>query len=120
MCELTQPWEEPKKDIDRRIKANPDLFPVGIIDDRVVATVMRRRDENRDWVEYLAIHLLFRRKGIGCQLVKTSEEKLSAQECSKMCLLIQQESPMATDFCHKVGYFAKSITHMEKILKEDL
>lgn len=78
MYELTQPWEEPKKNIDRRIKANPDLFPVGIIDDRIVATVMRRRDENRDWVEYLAIHLLFRRKGIGYQLMKTSEEKLSA------------------------------------------
>lgn len=47
MYELAQPWEEPKKDIDRRIKANPDPFLVGIIDDRIVATVMRRRDENR-------------------------------------------------------------------------
>ena len=57
-CQLIQPWEEPAEDINRRIKVYPDLFLVGI--DKIVGTVMGRCDENRGWVEYLAVNPLFR------------------------------------------------------------
>jgi hypothetical protein len=46
-CNLTHPWEEPAKDINSRLIISPDLFLVGGIDDKIVATCMGRCDENR-------------------------------------------------------------------------
>ena len=118
-CQLIQPWEEPEKHINRRIKVHEDLFLVGTIKDKIVGTVMGRCDENRGWVEYLAVHPLFRRKGIGRQLVNIIEEKLSKQGCSGMVLLIQQENSDATDFYRRIGYHTKSVTYLEKRLRDD-
>jgi len=115
-CQLIQPWEEPAKHINRRIKVYPDLFLVGIIEDKIVGTVMGRCDENRGWVEYLAVHPFFRRKGIGHQLVNIIEEKLSIKGCSEIGLLMEQENPVTTEFYQRVGYRDKSVTYLEKRL----
>jgi len=42
-CNLVRPWNDPSKDskdIQRKLKVNPELFLVGLIDNRVVATAM--------------------------------------------------------------------------------
>jgi hypothetical protein len=39
-CGLVVPWNDPGKDIDRRLKVDPELFLVGSDDTGVVATVM--------------------------------------------------------------------------------
>jgi ribosomal protein S18 acetylase RimI-like enzyme len=118
-CQLIQPWEEPEKHINRRIKVHEDLFLVGTIEDKIVGTVMGRCDENRGWVEYLAVHPLFRRKGIGRQLLNIIEERLSVKGCFGMGLLIQQETPVATNFYQRVGYRIKNVTYLEKRLRDD-
>jgi N-acetylglutamate synthase-like GNAT family acetyltransferase len=91
-CQLTQPLEEPAKDINRRIEVNPDLFLVGVIDDEIIAAVMGRCDENRSWIEYLAVSPSFRRKGIGRQLIKIIEEKLCEKGCSEAASLTKRSS----------------------------
>ncbi len=116
MCQLTQPWEEPAKHINQRIKAHPDLFLICLIDDRIIATVMGRWDENRGWIEYLGVHPSFRRKGIGRQLVKIMEDRLSLKGCSEIGLLIQQENSATTEFYRRVGYRDKSMIYMGKQL----
>jgi hypothetical protein len=42
---LTHSWEDPGNDIDRRMKDSPELFLVGSIDDKIVATCMGRCDQ---------------------------------------------------------------------------
>ena len=115
-CQLTQPWEEPTKHINHRIELNPDLFLVGVIDDKIVATVMGRCDENRGWVEYLAVHPSFRRKGIGRQLAKIIEDRLHKKGCSEINLLIDPDTAAAIDFAHRAGYCTKNVTLMGKRL----
>lgn len=40
MCELTVPWNNPHKDIARKLHVQPELFLVGILDSSLIATVM--------------------------------------------------------------------------------
>ena len=39
-CGLVTPQNNPIKDIERKLKVDPDLFLVGIVDNKIVATVM--------------------------------------------------------------------------------
>jgi ribosomal protein S18 acetylase RimI-like enzyme len=116
-CKLTQPWEEPAKDIYRRIKDHSDLFLVCLNNENIIATVMGRCDENRGWIEYLAVDPAFRKKGIGRQLVKLIEERLSKMGCIEIGFLIQNEGEVAADFYQKTGYSAKSVTYLHKHLR---
>ena len=40
MRELTVPWNNPNKDIARKLQVQPELFLVGILDRNLIATVM--------------------------------------------------------------------------------
>jgi hypothetical protein len=37
MCKLTRPWNDPHKDIARKLAVQPELFLVGVIDGAVMA-----------------------------------------------------------------------------------
>lgn len=118
MCQLTQPWEEPAKHINQRIRVHPDLFLVCWTDDRIIATVMGRCDENRGWVEYLAVHPSFRKKGIGRQLVRIIEDRLHKKGCSEISILIDPNKAAAIEFSRRAGYGTKNATLMRKSLGE--
>jgi ribosomal protein S18 acetylase RimI-like enzyme len=54
-CELTRPWNDPHKDIARKLTEQPELFLVGAIGSEVVASAMVGFDGHRGWVYYLAV-----------------------------------------------------------------
>ena len=54
-CDLTRPWNDPRRDILRKRSRRDGLFLVGVVDDTVVATVMAGYDGHRGWVNYLAV-----------------------------------------------------------------
>jgi hypothetical protein len=39
-CNLVAPQNNPEKDIQRKLKVNPELFLVGVVDDKIVVTIM--------------------------------------------------------------------------------
>ncbi len=55
-CGLTRPWNDPNRDIDRKVKFQPELFLVGTIGSDVVASAMAGYDGHRGSVFYLAVH----------------------------------------------------------------
>ena len=40
MCKLTVPWNNPYKDIARKLKVQAELFLVGYLEDKLIASVM--------------------------------------------------------------------------------
>ncbi len=79
---------------------------------------MGRCDENRGWVEYLAVHPSFRKRGIGLQLVKIIEDRLHKKGCSEISILIDPDKAAAIEFSRRAGYGAKNVTLMRKSLGE--
>lgn len=39
-CDLNRPWNDPHKDIQRKLQVQPELFLVGEIDGKLVASAM--------------------------------------------------------------------------------
>jgi hypothetical protein len=54
-CNLVVPQNDPQHDIDLKLRAQPDLFFVGTVSNRIVATVMAGYDGHRGWIYYLAV-----------------------------------------------------------------
>ena len=54
-CDLTRPWNDPARDIERKVEMGDDLFLVGTVDGRVVGTVMAGYEGHRGWINYLAV-----------------------------------------------------------------
>ena len=54
-CDLVRAWNDPHRDIDRKLARDPDLLLVGERDRVVVAAVMVGYDGHRGWVNYLAV-----------------------------------------------------------------
>ena len=54
-CGLVVPHNNPERDIDRKLKVDPDLFLVGIAGGELVATVMGGYEGHRGWINYLAV-----------------------------------------------------------------
>ena len=52
-CDLVRPWNNPHLDIQRKLKVNPELFLVGLLNSTIIATAMGGYDGHRGWVNYL-------------------------------------------------------------------
>lgn len=103
-CGLTRQWNDPRKDILRKLSVQPDLFLVGLIDGRIVATVMAGFDGHRGWVNYLAVAEKYRRKGFGRLLMQRIEQELQALGCPKLNIQIRAVNAAVVAFYEKLGY----------------
>ena len=81
VCELTVPWNNPHKDIARKLQVQPELFLVGILDSRLIATVMGGYDGHRGWINYLAVHPDFQGNGYGQEIMNSVETALREMGC---------------------------------------
>jgi hypothetical protein len=62
-CGLIRQWNNPKKDIARKIKIDPDLLLVGLKGESLIGTIMIGYEGHRGWINYLAVDPNHRRKG---------------------------------------------------------
>jgi len=118
-CNLVVPWNDPKLDIERKLKVNPDLFLVGLIEDRVVATVMGGYEGHRGWINYLAVSPEIRQKGVGQQMVEEVEAKLRKLGCPKINVQIRSSNKGVIEFYEKVGFSVDDVLSMGKRLVDD-
>ena len=88
-CDLVRPWNDPAKDIARKLLVRPDLFLVGLIDDRIVASAMAGYDGHRGWINYLAVDPDHRRKNLARQMMSEAERLLRLAGCPKINLQIR-------------------------------
>ncbi len=103
-CRLTRPWNDPHKDIARKLAVQPELFLVGVVERALVATVMAGYEGHRGWVNYLAVAPTFRGRGFGRALMQHVEALLVRSGCPKLSLLVRNSNPEIVDFYRHLGY----------------
>src|SRR6185436_16767877 len=119
-CELTRPWNDPHKDIQRKLTTQPELFLVGKLGGRIIATVMAGYDGHRGWVNYLAVAPEQRAKGYGRQLMRHIEERLTALGCPKLNVQVRATNRAVLEFYRKIGYAVDEAVSLGKRLIPDL
>jgi len=118
-CNLVRPQNNPKKDIERKMKVDPELFLVGIIDNKVVAAAMGGYDGHRGSVYYLSVDPAHQKKGLGRQIMAALEEKLLARGCPKLNLMFKTDNGKVESFYEKIGYQRDACIEMGKRLIPD-
>ncbi len=118
-CNLTRPQNNPKLDIERKLKVDPELFLVGFIDGNVVATVMGGYEGHRGWVNYLGVDPRWQRQGLGRQMMEKIQAKLSALGCPKINLQVREDNLAAVKFYQAIGYTQDLVLSMGKRLVKD-
>ena len=103
-CGLVRPWNDPAKDIGRKVSMQPELFLVGEREGRVIATAMAGYDGHRGSVYYLAVDPACQHRGLGRLLMATIEQRLHAMGCPKLNILVRTTNETVLAFYRKLGY----------------
>ena len=101
---LTRPWNDPHRDIERKLQVQPELFLVATDDDALIGTVMAGYDGHRGWLYYLATLPDRRGEGIARALVAEAESRLLAMGCPKVQLMVRPENEAARGLYAALGY----------------
>ena len=118
-CGLVRLWNDPVKDIRRKLGIQRDLFLVGLMVGRLVATVMVGYEGHRGWVNYLAVAADCRRRGFGRLLMDEAESRLRSLGCPKINLQIRRSNAGVVAFYRSIGYAEDDVVSMGKRLIED-
>ena len=108
ICQLTRPWNDPLKDIERKKSFGEDLFVVLEHKKKIIGTVMGGYDGHRGVMNYLSVHPEFRGKGFGKLLVNKVEEKLKELGCPKINLLVRSNNSKVIKFYEGNSYQLQS------------
>lgn len=118
-CGLIVAWNDPNKDIDRKIQLGAELFLVGIRNDEVIASVMGGYEGHRGWVNYLAVDPKHQRQGLAKQLMQALELKLTALGCPKINLQVRNSNTQVLAFYQALGYQMDASVSLGKRLVND-
>ena len=119
-CDLVVPWNDPKKDIHRKLKVNPELFLVGVTENKIVATIMGGYEGHRGWVNYLAVSPSHQRKGYGREMMEHVEAILKEKGCPKINLQVRETNSEVIAFYKSIGYAVDNVIGMGKRLESDI
>ena len=118
-CRLTRPWNDPRKDIARKLAVQPELFLVGVLGEAIVATAMAGYEGHRGWVNYLAVSPEHQRKGLGKTLMREVEARLMERGCPKLNVQVRAANGEALQFYRRLGYAQDEAVALGKRLIPD-
>lgn len=118
-CGVTRPWNDPHKDIARKLGVQPEWFLVGIEGDELIATVMAGYDGHRGWVNYLAVAPAHRGLGHAKRLMQHVEQFLLTAGVPKINLLVRATNSGVIEFYRRLGYAQDAAVCLGKRLIPD-
>jgi ribosomal protein S18 acetylase RimI-like enzyme len=118
-CDLTRPWNDPHRDIDRKRGVHRELFLLGTLDEQIVAVAMGGYDGHRGWVYYVGTDPAHRRRGYATALFRAIEERLIALGCPKVLLMVRDTNLQAAEFYRSIGYAQDPVVLFGKRLIPD-
>ena len=120
-CGLTRPWNDPHKDIARKLSVSPELFLIGTNGQGLLmATVMVGYDGHRGWINYLAVHPAHQRQGHASQLMQQAEQLLTERGCPKLNLQVRAGNEVVIALYESLGYTDDKTVSMGKRLIADI
>jgi ribosomal protein S18 acetylase RimI-like enzyme len=119
-CGLVRPWNDPIKDIARKLTVQPDLFLVGELDNEIVAAGMFGFDGTRGWVHYLAVAPTHQGESLGRALMAEGEHLLEQLGCPKVNLQVRSGNERVIGFYESLGYVSDGTVTLGKRIIPDV
>ena len=118
-CDLLRPWNDPHKDIQRKLRVHPEMFLVGLSNDGLVATAMAGYEGHRGWVNYLAVAPEHQGKGFGRAIMAEAEKLLGRMGCPKLNVQVRGANTAAVEFYRRIGYRIDDVVSLGKRIDRD-
>jgi len=132
-CGLVRPWNDPRRDIARKLTVQPELFLVATeapgdtgtradpasTGPAVVAAGMAGFDGHRGWVNYLAVRPDLQGSGLGRAFMAEFERLLTDLGCPKVNLQVRAGNEQVIGFYESLGYTDDRTVSMGKRLIPD-
>ena len=118
-CDLTRPWNDPHKDIARKMQVHPELFLVGEVQGRLMASAMFGYEGHRGWVNYLAVAPDHQGRGHARAMMQHGEALLLARGCPKINLQVRASNAQVLAFYQSLGFCDDQVVSMGKRLIPD-
>ena len=118
-CQLVVPSNNPQKDIERKLHKDRDLFLVGVLEGRIIASAMGGYEGHRGWINYLAVDPDQRRKGYGRRMMAEVERRIRAKGCPKINLQVRESNHAVIQFYQSLGYADDAVIGLGKRLEAD-
>jgi ribosomal protein S18 acetylase RimI-like enzyme len=118
-CGLTRAWNDPAKDIARKLLVQPELFLVGEENGELMATIMAGYEGHRGWVNYLAVAPAHQKKSHGRSLMAEVERLLLARGCPKINLQIRTSNTEVIASYKSIGYLQDEVVSFGRRLIPD-
>ena len=118
-CGLVRPWNNPMRDIERKLQVQAELFLLLEDEGKVIASVMASYDGHRGWINYLAVGPEQQGKGYARMLLERVEAKLLARGCPKINLQIRSSNVEVIEVYKALGYRVDDVVSMGKRLIPD-
>jgi ribosomal protein S18 acetylase RimI-like enzyme len=112
-------WSDPRKDIARKLRVNPEWFLVGERDGQVIATCMVGYEGHRGWINLLAVAPGHQRSGHGRALMAEAERILREAGCAKINLQVRTRNTGVIAFYEKLGFAVDEVVSLGKRLERD-
>ena len=119
-CQLVVPHNNPRRDIARKLRVNPEWFLVGELDGKIIATCMVGYEGHRGWINYLAVAPEYQRRGFARQMMAEAERLLRQAGCPKINLQIRATNQGVVEFYRNIGFKVDEVVSMGKRLEPDL
>lgn len=136
-CGLTRAWNDPHKDIDRKLDNSADLFfvvpkPQSVSDadaeaghaanmgaPEIIGSVMAGYEGHRGWINYLAVDPSQQRSGLGRLLMEHVEQELLQRGCPKINLQVRETNADVIEFYRALDYQVDAAVSLGKRLIPD-
>jgi ribosomal protein S18 acetylase RimI-like enzyme len=103
-CGLTRPWNDPRRDIERKLQVQPELFLIGTLGAELAASAMAGYDGHRGAVYYLAVEPALHGRGYGRAMMDAVCARLLALGCPKLNLMVRGDNLGATAFYERLDF----------------
>jgi ribosomal protein S18 acetylase RimI-like enzyme len=118
-CDLAVPQNDPRRDIARKVRVNPEMFLVGLRSGALVGTCMAGYEGHRGWINYLAVAPDCRRSGLGTELMDEAARLLRKAGCPKINLQVRSNNDEVIAFYRNLGYKADEVVSLGLRLESD-
>ncbi len=118
-CNLVVAWNDPIKDIQRKMLVDPDLFLIGELSEDIVATVMGGYEGHRGWINYLAVSPEHQRKGYARDMMQQVEALILQKGSPKINLQVRSNNIDVIQFYQAIGYDIENAVGLGKRLIPD-
>lgn len=118
-CGLVRPWNQPESDIALAQETPSSRLIVGLLEERIVGSVLCGLDGHRGWIYYFAVSPDCQGKGFSRPLLSEAENWLKSIGAPKVELMVRSSNSEVLSYYHGAGYQHEDVVVLSKWLSEE-